>query len=102
MNQEQFDVRFGSRLCENVRFSRILPWLGARDLMKPFIEGEDRDQRSLFPDCLEDWISGENPVRVIDVFVDALDLGGVGVGRIAPHATGRPGYHPSVFLKLYI
>ena len=68
MNQEQFDVRFGFRLCENVRFARILPWLGARDLMKRFIEGEDRDQRSLFPDCLEDWISGENPVRVIDVF----------------------------------
>ena len=70
--------------------------------MKRFIEGEDRDQRSLFPDCLEDWIIEENPVRVIDVFVDALDLGGVGFGRIAPHATGRPGYHPSVLLKLYI
>ena len=49
--------------------------------MKRFVEGEDRDQRSLFPDCSEDWIIEENPVRVIDVFVDALDLGGVGFGR---------------------
>ena len=70
--------------------------------MKRFIEGEDRDQSSLFPERLEDWISEENPVRVIDVFVDTLDLGGVGFGRIAPHATGRPGYYPSVLLKLYI
>ncbi len=51
---------------------------------------------------LEDWIGADNPVRVIDVFVDHLDLGGLGFGRVAPRATGRPGYHPSVSLKLYI
>ncbi len=70
--------------------------------MKRFVEGIDRGQGTLFPERLEDWIREENPVRVIDVFVDALDLGGLGFGRIAPQATGRPGYHPSVLLKLYI
>jgi transposase len=70
--------------------------------MKRFIEGEDRGQRTLFPDRLEDWICEDNPVRVIDVFVDELDLGGLGFGRVDPRATGRPGYHPSVLLKLYI
>ena len=56
----------------------------------------------MFPDRLEDWIGDDNPVRVIDVFVDELDLGGLGFDRVAPQATGRPGYHPSVLLKLYI
>jgi transposase len=70
--------------------------------MKRFIEGEDRGQSTLFPERLEDWIIEDNPVRVIDVFVDELDLSGLGFGRVAPRATGRPGYHPSVLLKLYI
>ncbi len=70
--------------------------------MKRFIEGVDRGQISLFPDRLNDWIGDDNPVRVIDVFVDELDLGGLGFGRVAPRATGRPGYQPSVLLKLYI
>ena len=70
--------------------------------MKRFIEGADRGQSTLFPDQLEDWISEDNPVRVVDVFVDELDLGGLGFGRVDPLATGRPGYHPSVLLKLYI
>ncbi len=70
--------------------------------MKRFIEGEDRGQSTLFPERLDDWISEDNPVRVIDVFVDELDLGGLGFDRVAPQATGRPGYHPSVLLKLYI
>lgn len=70
--------------------------------MKRFIEGVDRGQSTLFPERLEDWISDDNPVRVVDVFVDELDLGGLGFGRIVPEATGRPGYHPSVLLKLYI
>jgi hypothetical protein len=56
----------------------------------------------LFPEQLEDWIGADNPVRVIDVFVDELDLGELGFERIEPLATGRPGYHPSVLLKLYI
>ncbi len=70
--------------------------------MKRFVEGVDRSQSTLFPEQLEDWIGADNPVRVIDVFVDVLDLGELGFERIEPLATGRPGYHPSVLLKLYI
>jgi transposase len=70
--------------------------------MKRFVEGVDRGQRTLFPDCLEEWIVEDNPVRVIDVFVDELDLADLGFSGVAPEATGRPSYHPSVLLKLYI
>ena len=70
--------------------------------MKRFVEGADRGQSTLFPECLEDWIGKDNPVRVIDVFVEELDLAGLGFGGVAPEATGRPSYHPSVLLKLYI
>ena len=70
--------------------------------MKRFVEGVDRSQSTLFPDRLEDWIGADNPVRVIDVFVDELDLAGLGFGRVEPLATGRPGYHPCALLKLYI
>jgi transposase len=70
--------------------------------MKRFIEGTDRSQSTLFPESLEDWIEEDNPVRVIDVFVNGLDLGGLGFGGVAPEITGRPSYHPSVLLKLYI
>ena len=52
--------------------------------MRRFIEGEDRSQSTLFPDRLEDWINEDNPVRVVDVFVDELDLGGLGFVRVAP------------------
>ena len=68
--------------------------------MRRYIEGVSRDQGTLFPDHLEDWIGDENVVRVIDAFVDALDLPDLGF-ELA-EATGRPGYHPSVLLKLYI
>ena len=70
--------------------------------MKRYIEGTDRDQGTLFPDRLEDWVGEDNPVRVIDVFVDQLDLRGLGFDRAEPEATGRPGYHPAVLLKLYV
>ncbi len=70
--------------------------------MKRFIEGADRGQSTLLPECLDDWISEDNPVRAIDVFVDELDLADLGFGRVDPKATGRPAYHPSVLLKLYI
>jgi transposase len=63
--------------------------------MGHFIEGADRNQSTLFPECLEDWIGDDNPVRVIDVFVEELDLADVGFGGIEPEATGRPPYHPS-------
>src|SRR3974377_1418083 len=70
--------------------------------MKRFVEGTDRGQSTLFPECLEDWIDQNNPVQVIDVFVDELDLAELGFDGVAPEATGRPSYHPSVLLKLYI
>jgi transposase len=70
--------------------------------MRRFVEGIDRGQATLFPECLEDWIDENNPVRVIDAFVDKLDLSGLWFDGVAPEATGRPSYHPSVLLKLYI
>src|SRR6188474_501626 len=70
--------------------------------MRRFVEGVDRGQNTLFPECLEDWIGEENPVRVIDVFVDELDLAELGFSGVDPEATGRPSYHPSILLKLYI
>ncbi len=70
--------------------------------MKRFVEGADRGQSTLLPECLDDWIDENNPVRVIDAFVDALDLSELGFSGAAPAATGRPAYHPSVLLKLYI
>jgi transposase/macrodomain Ter protein organizer (MatP/YcbG family) len=70
--------------------------------MKRFVEGIDRGQATLFPECLDDWIDENNPVRVIDAFVDKLDLSGLGFDGVAPEVTGRPSYHPSVLLKLYI
>jgi len=70
--------------------------------MKRFVEGADRVQSTLLPECLDDWIDEENPVRAVDAFVDALDLKELGFGGVEPAATGRPAFHPSVLLKLYI
>jgi transposase len=70
--------------------------------MTRFVEGEDRTQSTLFPERLDDYIAEDNPVRVIEVFVDALDLKGLGFERYQPRAMGRPPYHPSTLLKLYI
>ena len=70
--------------------------------MSGFIEGVDRDQVTLFPDRLEDWIDEDHLVRVVDLFVDQLDLVDLGFTRAAHARTGRPGYHPSVLLKLFI
>jgi transposase len=70
--------------------------------MKRFVEGEDRRQGVLFPEFLDDYVSEENLVRVIDVFVDELDLGALGFEGVVPELTGRPGYHPGLLLKLYV
>src|SRR5215510_5557426 len=70
--------------------------------MNRFIAGVDRGQSTLLPECLDDFIDESNPVRVIDAFVDALDLGELGFDGVIPEATGRPSYHPSLLLKLYI
>lgn len=75
--------------------------VGAK-LMKRFIEGECRTQTTLMPESLDDYVSETNPVRVVDVFVDELDLSKLGFVRVEPAVTGRPSYHPSVLLKLYI
>ena len=70
--------------------------------MKRFIEGEDRTQITLLPECLDDYVAEDNPVRVVEVFVDELELGALGFDGVDPAATGRPAYHPSVLLKIYI
>ena len=70
--------------------------------MRRFVEEADRGQWTLLPECLDDFIDESNPVRVIDAFVDALDLAEMSFKGVEPAATGRPSYHPSVLLKLYI
>ena len=70
--------------------------------MKRFVEGIERSQSTLFPESLDDYVAEDNAVRVIDVFVDELDLGDLGFERVNPRTTGRPSYHPSVLLKLYV
>ena len=70
--------------------------------MRRFVEEADRGQWTLLPECLDDFIDESNPVRVIDVFVDALDLAEMSFEGVEPAANGRPSYHPSVLLKLYI
>ena len=70
--------------------------------MKRFIQGEDRTQATLLPELLDDYVADTNPVRVVDVFVDELDLGQLGFEGVDPAATGRPAYHPAVLLKIYI
>src|SRR5919112_2349134 len=70
--------------------------------MAGYVEGVERNQATLFPDRLDDFVGTDNPVRVVDAFVDALDLGELGFTRAAPASTGRPGYHPAVLLKLYV
>jgi transposase len=71
-------------------------------MMKRFVAGADRGQSTLLPECLDDFIDESNPVRVIDAFVDALGLAELGFDGIDPAVTGRPSYHPSVLLKLYV
>jgi hypothetical protein len=68
------------------------------ELMRRFVEQADRGQWTLLPECLDDFIDESNPVRVIDVFVDALDLAEMSFEGVEPAATGRPSYHPSVLL----
>ncbi len=69
--------------------------------MSDFIKGEDRSQATLFPERLDDYVGEDHPVRVIDVFIDDLDITGLGF-KAEPAATGRPGYHPNMMLKLYV
>jgi transposase/macrodomain Ter protein organizer (MatP/YcbG family) len=70
--------------------------------MRGFVQGADRQQTTLFPECLDDWVDESNSIRAVDVFVDALELRDLGFDGVDPAATGRPAYHPSPMLKLYI
>jgi transposase len=70
--------------------------------MRRFVEGEDRSQTILFPERLDDYVAEDNPVRAIEVFVESLDLCRLGFEGVEPEATGRPAYHPSTLLKIYI
>ena len=67
-----------------------------------FVQGDDRKQPALLPSCLDDYVSEENVARVVDVFVDELDLQALGFAGVVPAATGRPAYHPATMLKLYV
>lgn len=69
--------------------------------MKGFIEGLDRSQTTLLPDCIDDYVNEENPVRAVDAFVEMVNLAVLGFD-VEPEATGRPGYHPATMLKLYV
>ena len=66
------------------------------------IEGIDRDQLTLMPDAIEDYISSDNPVRFLDAYVDPLDLKDLGFPHVVPEERGRPPYHPGVLLRLYL
>ena len=70
--------------------------------MKRFIEGDNRTQVNLMPECLDDYIGEDNSVRVIDAFVDKLNLHELGFEGAEPAVTGRPSYHPPVLLKIYV
>ncbi len=70
--------------------------------MSRYIEGQDRQQVTLLPECLDDFIAEDNTVRIVDVFINELDLVGLGFDGAKPATTGRPSYHPSVLLKLYL
>ena len=69
--------------------------------MPRFVEGQDRQQVTLLPECLDDFIAEDNTVRIVDVFIDELDLAALGFEGANPAKTGRPSYHPAVLLKLY-
>jgi len=67
-----------------------------------FVEGEDRRQSFLLPELLDDYVTEDNPVRVVEAFIDELDLGALGFEGVQPASTGRPAYHPSTLLKIYL
>ena len=69
--------------------------------MSGFIEGENRGQSTLFPERVDDYVAEDSPVRVVDVFIDGLDISGLGF-KAEPAETGRPGYHPRTMLKIYV
>jgi hypothetical protein len=92
------------RLCQKTHFEYlsyiIAPGYRVNE-MKRFVQGGSRTQSILLPECLNDYITETNPVRVINVFVDELDLGRLGFDGVEPAVTGRPSYRPEVMLKIH-
>ena len=70
--------------------------------MGRFIEGADRTQATLLPEAIDDYVGDNNPARVVDAFIDALDLAALGFDGVIPEETGRPSYHPATILKIYV
>ena len=95
------DDRFGSSLCENAG-SGILSGDVRGTRVKRFVEGHDRAQLILLPECLDDFVGEDNPVRVVDAFIEEVDLAVLGFAGVVPEATGRPSYHPATLLKIYL
>src|SRR5262250_1894632 len=97
--------RAGRRLWGQV-VSKHLIWYSLSGFggtgMKRFVEGQDRSQLILLPDCLDDYVGEDNPVRIVDAFIDELDLAALGFDGVMPEVTGRPAYHPSTLLKIYL
>jgi hypothetical protein len=91
----------GAGRVKTLRRVRI-PRVEAEAGMKRFVEGEDRRQATLLPECTDDFVSEENPVRVVDAFVGKLDLAELGFEGVLPERTGRPAFHPATLLKVYI
>src|SRR6516162_9864229 len=90
----------GRRLCGNAR-SGIFPGDVRGTRVKRFIEGQDLAQLML-PECLDDFVEEDNPVRVVDAFIEELDLAVLGFAGVLPEATSRPSYHPATLLKIYL
>ena len=70
--------------------------------MSHHIKGQSRTQTTLLPEALDDFVTKDNPVRVVDVFVNEINLDSLGFHRVQAKQTGRPCYHPATLLKLYI
>ena len=99
LDDEVLDILW---LCENGANQFMMFASEQEAAMGRFVEGEDRAQQVLLPPSLEDYVGEDNPVRVVDVYVDELDLAELGFARVMPKATGRPAYHPSTLLKIYL
>ena len=82
-------------MCKNVSAAKVLLVTLRGGLMKRLVAAADRAQSTLLPASLDDWVDESNPVRVVDAFVDALDVAELGFERVEPAVTGRPSYHPS-------
>ena len=99
-------LRKRSRLCENFYFITLETFVHSSvdQIRSPIhhIQGCDRNQTLLLPNSVDDYIGPDNPVRVVDAFVEQLDLQEAGFCRVKPKETGRPGYDPADLLKLYI